>query len=121
MIGTDEKALYCDMAETYHLFGLETLPIEQTADLAAGLREDSRIYQKMNNVEYPPMVLIMAHLADNLTLFRYGFSEKDKNSEKPFLFLENIFKNEEKEKTTGFETPEDFINAWNQNNRRGAD
>lgn len=43
MMATDEDALICDFAETYHIYDYRQLKPSYAATLAAGLREDSRI------------------------------------------------------------------------------
>ena len=41
MIATDEDALICDFAETYHIYDYRSLDVEYAATLAYGLRDDS--------------------------------------------------------------------------------
>ena len=115
MIGTDEDALLCDMAEVYQIYDLESLPIMTIATLAAGLKQDSRIIQKISGIIYPPIPLLAMHIADDLTLFRYGLSSSD---ERPYLFLDNLEQN--KEEVKGFKTAEEFENAWKRNNEGGS-
>lgn len=43
MVHTDENALICDLAETYHIYDYRSLPVFTVAALSAGLRENSRI------------------------------------------------------------------------------
>lgn len=45
MIATDEDALICDLAETYHVFDYRGLPLKTAAALASGLRNDARIFE----------------------------------------------------------------------------
>lgn len=47
MVRTDEDALVCDFAETYHIYNWRSLPARTAATLAAGLRDTSRIHLKM--------------------------------------------------------------------------
>ncbi len=47
MICLDRSALLCDMAETYGIYDLRSLPANTIATLASGLRGDSRIMTKM--------------------------------------------------------------------------
>lgn len=113
MIGTDEDTLLCDMAETYQIYDLESLPIMTIATLAAGLKQDSRIMQKISGIVYPPISLLAMRIADDLTLFRYGFSSSD---ERPYLFLDHL--EVSKGEVKGFKTAEEFENAWKRNNER---
>lgn len=43
MMNISEDALICDLAETYHIYDMRSLPLRTVATLSAGLREDSRI------------------------------------------------------------------------------
>jgi len=45
MIATDEDALVCDLAETYHVLDYRMLPLKTAAALASGLRSDARIFE----------------------------------------------------------------------------
>lgn len=105
MINLDEDALICDLAETYQIFDYRSLPLRLVATLSAGLRDNSRIKLKLADMPVDLETLILASIADNLALFRAGFS-KDKPS-KPFLFTEAI-QSETKPKVKGFRTAEEF-------------
>ena len=107
MLELDRTALYCDLAETYHVYGFDSLPLEEIAMLASGLREDSRIKQKMGGVSYVPIFAINAMIADNLTLIRHGMAN---DSREPFLFTDLIYKKNKARE--GFESSDDFKKAW---------
>ncbi len=47
MLAVDRDALVCDLAETYGILDLYAHPAQLIATLAAGLRENSRIYERM--------------------------------------------------------------------------
>jgi len=47
MIHTDEDALICDLAETYHIFNYRELPPSLAATLSVGLKDDSRIKKEV--------------------------------------------------------------------------
>ena len=104
MMELDEDALICDLAETYHLFDYRSLPVKLVATLSAGLRDDSRIKLKIAGSSVDLETMILATIADNLTMLRAGFS---KDSGKPFLFTEAL-RDESKEKAKGFESVDDF-------------
>ena len=113
MLDTDRTALYCDLAETYHVFGFESLPITDLAMLASGLRENSRIKQKMNGITYPSVELILANMADTVTLFRYGFMKGGNSRDNmPYLFMEHLREKEKKDKPQSFMSGEEFDAAW---------
>ena len=113
MIEIDRTALYCDLAETYHVFGFDSLPVTQLAMLASGLRGNSRIKQKMSGITYPPAELILARMADTVSLFRYGFTEDaKKNNNMPYLFTEHLLVEDKKDKPQSFDSGEEFDAAW---------
>ena len=75
MIKTDEDALICDLAETYHIFDYRSLPLKLAATLSVGLRDDSRIKMKMANTPIGLDSFLLAVIADRVEQFRYGFTE----------------------------------------------
>lgn len=111
MISIDENALICDLAETYQIFDYRSLPVQLVATLSAGLRDNARIKLRISDMPVDLETVILASIADNLSLLRAGFS-KDKTS-KPFLFTEAI-QGETKPKVKGFRTAEDFETALKQ-------
>ena len=105
MIKLDEDALICDLAETYHIYDYRSLPVKLVATLSAGLRDNSRIKLKAAGSPVDLDTVILASIADNLSLLRFGFS-KD-NKVKPYLFTEAI-QGEVKPKVKGFKTAAEF-------------
>lgn len=71
MIETDEAALVCDFAETYHIFDYKALPAATAALLASGLRESSRIKLKMAGLRYTSDTLLLAAILDRLTMIQW--------------------------------------------------
>lgn len=105
MIRLDEDALICDLAETYHILDYRSLPVRLVATLSAGLRDNSRIKLKAAESPVDFETIILAAIADNLTLLRAGFSKE--NRTKLFLFTDAI-QGERKQKVKGFRTAEEF-------------
>ena len=105
MISLDEDALICDLAETYHIFDYRSLPAKLVATLSAGLRDDSRIKLKAAGSPVGLETVILATIADNLTMLRAGFDKS--NRSKPYLFTEAI-SGEKKQKVKGFRSAKDF-------------
>ena len=105
MIKLDEDALICDLAETYHIYDYRSLPLKTVATLSARLRDDSRIKLEAAEASVGLETMILAAIADNLTMLRAGFS---KDKEKPFLFTEAITGENHKKKVKGFRSAEDF-------------
>ena len=79
MIATDESALICDLAETYHIFNYKELPCNMVALFSVGLRNDSRIKMKMNHREYPLETDLMALIVDNLVIMNWRQSGETGN------------------------------------------
>ena len=105
MIEFDEDALICDLAETYQIYDYRSLPVKLVATLSAGLRDNSRIKLKAVGSPVDLETIMLAAVADNLSMIRAGFS-KDGRA-KPYLFTEAI-QGEKKPKVRGFRTAEEF-------------
>ena len=106
MIDLNEDALICDLAETYQIYDYRSLPVKLVATLSAGLRENSRIRMQAAEAPVSFETMILATIADNLTMLRAGF-DKNGRSRKLFLFTEAI-QGETKPKVTGFRTVTEF-------------
>lgn len=105
MIDLDEDALICDLAETYQIFDYRSLPVNLVATLSAGLRDDARIKLKAAGAPASLETIILAAIADNLTMLRAGMDKKNRG--KPFLFTE-VIRGETKDKAKGFRSVADF-------------
>ncbi|MBR1709486.1 MAG: hypothetical protein IJ719_11760 [Clostridia bacterium] len=68
MIVTDESALICDLAETYHILDYRALPVKLLATLCVGLREDSRIKMKMSGAKITSEIALLAGAVDRLSM-----------------------------------------------------
>ena len=113
MIETDESALICDFAETYHIYDYRALPVPDAATLAYGLRGDSRIRLKLGEVkEEVPCFISAAKAADCLALFVNSLREEPE--ECPALLTDIIYGRGQKEekKKTSYSSGEDFRSAW---------
>lgn len=115
MMHIDENALICDFAETYRIYDYKSLPARLAAVYSVGLRENSRIKEKINEEDVPRDIFLQAVIADRLGLICYALSG-GKASAPPSLvemFL-GIAEQQGKKETDAmaFLTPEDFQNAW---------
>ena len=120
MLASSRDELICDMAETYRIYDIKALPVSLLATLASGLRENSRTVLKMNGMKEVPLFLMVAHIADDLKMFDYSFSDDAKHHRnKPKLFTDEIFSREEPKKTDGFDSGNDFDDWW-QNMTKGT-
>lgn len=113
MIVTDESALICDLAETYHIYDYRSLPLSRVAIFAVGLRENSRIKMKMNNLKYPPNTMLLANIVDRLSIMVW-MQTKDGAAgvNKPKSIVSQLLQEESTSNDNGdiesFNTPEDF-------------
>ncbi len=82
MIKKDESALICDLAETYHIYQYRSLPARMVATFSVGLRENSRIKMKLNNIKYPFNTMLLASILDNLNMQAWAM-RRDDSMEKP--------------------------------------
>ena len=65
-IAVGEPELICDLAETYGILDYRQLPPKTVAVLVAGLRDDSRIKQKITGVRIDLKEQLLAVIADRL-------------------------------------------------------
>lgn len=92
MIREDKNSWICDMAETYNIYDYTRVPVKTLGILSAGLRENSRIRQKLEGIKADPETIIMAKIYDvvNTILWtKTKDAEKGRNQPKSFakLFL----------------------------------
>ena len=66
MIHTDRNALICDLAETYGIYDMGSLPARTVAILASGLRDNSRIKMKLTGMKVDSDLLLLAYAVDRL-------------------------------------------------------
>ena len=112
MVVTDEDALICDMAETYHVYDMESLPISFVSTLAAGLRPDSRIRSKMAGVEtHLNIEYLLAYCVDNIILIRKMLGD---SSDMPELFTDRMLVAQKPKEWVLFDSGADFTREWNK-------
>lgn len=113
MIATDEDALICDLAETYQIYDYRRLPLKMVAVFSFGLRENSRIKMKMNDIEVPFETMLLAGIQDKLNVLIWQQTKDGMNGRNyPASMLALLTKSQQKSKTSdlvGFESSEDFL------------
>ena len=88
MMATDEDALICDVAETYHVLDIGALDVRLAATLAAGLAPDSRIMRKLRGQKPEDPLRLLAILADEAATIRWFLSTDGKeNTNRPPSYL----------------------------------
>ena len=109
MITIDEEALVCDLAETYHIYDYKSLPLSRVATFSVGLRENSRIKMKMNNMRYPLNTVLMAAAVDRLTYMLWMQSKDGANGiNRPKSILAKLLNEDSTSDIEAFDTPENF-------------
>ena len=113
MIATDEDALICDLAETYQIYDYRRLPLKMVAVFSFGLRENSRIKMKMNDIEVPFETLLLAGIQDKLNVLIWQQTKDGMNGRNyPQSMVAMLTKFQQKAKKSdliGFESSEDFL------------
>lgn len=124
MIRLDEAALICDFAETYHVFDYRALPARYAATLAAGLRPNSRIMQKISGATVAPEILLLSAIADACRVLVWQNTkdgQKGRNAPESLLAELTGHRKENKYATgEGFSTVEEF-RAWYEKTIGGGD
>ncbi|MGT2800862.1 hypothetical protein Javan290_0019 [Streptococcus phage Javan290] len=112
MIQTDEEALICDLAETYHIVDYRALPASKVAILAGGLRDDSRIKMILSHQEIAFDTLVLAGILDRLSLL-YWAQTKDgqKGANPPVSIVNKLLHKEVERQELVFSSGEDFEKA----------
>lgn len=111
MIHTDEDALTCDLAETYHIYDYRAFPVKLIATLAAGLRDDSRIKMRLAGCRVRPLILLSAMMVDALNILVWqNTADGHKGRNAPERIARVLLGEEEKESKNieAFDTPEEF-------------
>lgn len=87
MIATDEDAVICDFAETYHVFDYRALPLQTTATLADGLRDSSRIRAKLSGATVGMDTMMLLQIRDALENVRWMLSKDGQEGKNPPVLL----------------------------------
>lgn len=118
MIALDEDALICDMAETYHIYDMERLPVVYVATLAKGLRNESRIKLKASGLKVELNTLLLAHIADNTAINVYAKTKdaktgKNKPKSKVVALTEGL---DDSKNAKAFDSGKAFLEEWRRLN-----
>lgn len=116
MLVLDRDALMCDLAETYHIYDIRSLPVKLLATFAVGLREDSRIKKKISGVKYSWEELLLARIADRLAAIIWLWGGYGDEKQPPSLLdsmLEGVRQDPE-DSFKRYDSPEAFNTAWNE-------
>ena len=113
MIATDENALICDLAETYRIYDYKSLPASRIAAFSVGLRDNSRIKLKMNNTKHSLDTLLLAAIADRLSLLVWSKTKDSMQGiNRPPSIMAKLLGEEEEKNVVSFDTPDAFDAEW---------
>lgn len=113
MIATDENALICDLAEIYRIYDYKSLPASRIATFSVGLRDNSRIKLKMNNTKHPLDTLLLAAIADRLSLLVWTkTTDGAQGVNRPSSIMAKLLGEVEEKNVISFETPDAFDAEW---------
>jgi len=126
MIQTDEDALICDLAETYHIYDYKKLPLTQVAIFAIGLKDSSRIKMKMSGQLVPMETLLLAGILDRLSVLLWRQTKDgQKGRNMPTMVLDTLTARKSKDSDViVFSSGEDYEKTRNEilnNNHRGGE
>ena len=112
MIGVDEDALVCDLAETYQIYDYRQLPPTKVAVLSLGLRNDSRIKMKLSGQTVTLETMLMASIADRLSMLVW-FQTKDgqKGRNRPTMLTNLLTNTKQENDVEAFHSGEEFEKA----------
>ncbi len=116
MINTDEEALICDFAETYHIYNYRSLPLHMAGIYACGLRQDSRIIMAMSKTKLTADQTLLAMISDNTRMLAWlNSADGMRGVNRPKSLVEILLGNVKQNVSSGieaFETGQDFDDEW---------
>lgn len=115
MIRTDEDALICDLAETYHIYDYKQLPATLVAVFSFGLPESSRIKLKMSGQLVPLETMLLAGISDTVSMLLW-INSKDgqKGVNRPSSTVSALTNQSSKNESVAFNSGEDFERVRNK-------
>lgn len=116
MVGLDEEALICDLAETYNIYDYRQLPPSRVAVFACGLKNESRIKMKLSGQKIPMDTLLLAGISDRLSILTwFQTADGQKGRNRPAMLVDSLTGKTEKSKDViVFNSGEDFENMRNR-------
>ena len=85
------------------------MPVKLLGILVAGLRDDSRIVQKMNGVKANDTQLLLASIFDGVNMLLWARTkDAEKGRNKPKSYAESLFVKDKKTEVQVYESAESF-------------
>ena len=118
MIATDEDALICDLAETYHIYDYRRLPVLTVAVFSLGLRPNSRIKMIMSGNRITLEESLLACGVDRLSILAWQKTKDgSKGTNVPQSILGKLLGIDERKSesdTQTFSSGEEFLRERNR-------
>ena len=118
MIVTDEDALICDLAETYHIYDYRRLPVLSVAVFSLGLRQNSRIKMIMSGNRITLVESLLGCAVDRLSILAWQKTKDgSKGTNVPQSILEKLLGIDERKSesdTQTFSSGEEFLRERNR-------
>lgn len=118
MIHTDRSAVICDLAETYGIYDMGSLPARTVAILASGLRADSRIKMKLTGAKADDQLMLLAYAVDRLGILVWQQTKDGKKGRnRPESIAEKLLRDEQAKtvhRVTAYNSAEEF---WQERER----
>ena len=108
--------MICDLAEIYHVYDYESLPVKLVATFVSGLRDTSRVYKQKNGLKVSSFEeWLLINIFDDLNWLCWTKTKGAKKGRgKPLTFMERLNKQMEKDQLTSFSSGEAFLNRYKQ-------
>lgn len=114
----DESLLICDLAEYYNIYNYRSLSPRMIATLVAGLRDESRLVQKSCGIKASQRNLLLAHIADKLSIVINCLSGQRVDFDS-MVDLVSGFESTKASNVMAFDSAEDFQAYWDKINNGG--
>ena len=118
MIVTDEDALICDLAETYHIYDYRRLPVLTVAVFSLGLRQNSRIKMIMSGNRITLEESLLSCAVARLSILAWQKTKDgSKGTNVPQSILEKLLGIDERKSesdTQTFSSGEEFLRERNR-------
>lgn len=113
--------MICDFAETYQIYDYKSLPARTAAILLTGLRENSRVKMKANEMEKPLDTILQCMIVDRLGYIAAWATgtEVPPSTINAICKIENTGRNKNSDLIV-YDSPESFIDSWNEITKGGA-
>lgn len=110
MIVADEDALICDLAETYGLYDIYSVPLNTLATFAIGLGANSRIKLKLRGQIVSDDTLLLASMVDRLSWLVWAKTEDARNGQnRPASIVERLIYGEPQSEIEAYEDGDELL------------